>query len=121
MTYRNYVRLTAIVILGLTACVAYLSYDRASMSTGWWNAAVQNQEEALRRINSLESLLEHSELHDVKAELDRHRQHTLISLDGMINMRFVPGSANWIFAVRVYCAEVTYDSARCDSSGASSI
>ena len=121
MIYRNYVLLTVAVIVVLTAYVGYLSYDRASMNTAWWSAAIQNQEEALRRINSLESLLERGELDGVNAELHRHRQHTLTSLDGMINRRFTPGSANWVFAVRVYCAEETVDSPQCDSSVTSSL
>ena len=121
MTFRNYVLLTVVVNLGLTAYVGYLSYDRVIMNTAWWSAAIQNQEEALRRINSLELLLEQAELDDVNAELHRQRQHTLTSLDGMINRRFTPGSANWVFAVRVYCAEETVDSPRCDSSATSSL
>ena len=121
MSYRNYVLVTAAVILGLSGCVAYLYYDRANMNTNWWGAAIQDQEEALRRINSLESLLESDQLDEVKTEIQRHRQYTLTSLDGMIRTRFQPGSPNRVFALRVYCAEVTVDYPLCESSTANSL
>lgn len=121
MSYRNYVLHTAAVILGLTACVAYLYFDRASLNAGWWGAAIQKEEEALRRINSIESLLERDQLDEVEAELHRHRQYTLTSLDGMINTRFSPGSPNQVFALRVYCSEITADSTKCESSATSNL
>ncbi len=121
MSYRNYVLLTAAVILSLAGCLAYLYVDRLSMNASWWNAAIQNQEEALRRINSVEVLLEPDQLDEVKTELHRHRQRTLTSLEGMINTRFAPGSPNREFARRVYCAEVAIDSCICEPSTTSSL
>lgn len=120
MSYRNYVLVTTAAILGLSGCVAYLYYDRANMNSNWWGAAIQNQEESLRRINSLESLLEHDQLDELIAEVQKHRQSTLTSLDGMIRTRFPTESPNRVFALRVYCAEVTVDLPLCKASTASS-
>ena len=109
MSYRNFVLVTSVVILGLTGCVAHLYYDRANRNTNWWSSAIQQQEEALRRINSLELLLERGQLNDVPTELRRHRLRSLTGLVTMMAHQFEPGSRNMVHARRVFCAEVPVD------------
>ena len=121
MSYRSYVLVTITIILGLSGSVTYLLHDRADTNFNWWNAAIQNQEEALRRIHSLELLLEHGQLDEAVVEVRRHHQRTLMTLNGMIRIRFSAESANRIYALRVYCAEATVDPRLCEASTAISL
>ena len=109
MSYRNYILVTSAVILGLTLCVACLYYDRAHRNTNWWDAAIQQQAEDLRRIISLESLVELGQLNEISTELLRHRLRSLTSLLTMMAQQFKPGSRNMVYARRVFYAEVLVD------------
>ena len=106
MTYRNYVVATSIIIVGLAGYVAYLHYEKSNLVSNWWNAAIQDREEALRRINALESLLEDAQFNKVSTELQRHRQRSLTQLVGMMANQFRPRSPNMDYARRLFCAEL---------------
>ena len=109
MSYRKFVLVTSVIGLGLTGAVAYLYYDRANVANQSWSAAIQNEDEALRRIIALESLLARGQLNEVRTELKRHRQRSLTSLLVMINYQFRSGSPNMAYALRKFCAEVPVD------------
>lgn len=106
MSYRTFVVVTMIVILGLVGIMSHLYYDRVVTDANMWGGAIQEEEEALRRVNALESLLEKGQLDAVALELRRHRERSLTGLATMMAIQFKPDSPNMIFARRVFCAEM---------------